>query len=249
MLTEIPADQIVAALDECAAAVLWEAGVTAPPVDAMIVARELGLIVAQDDALASRGRLIELADPRGGSQGQATVVLGPAERPERLQWALAHEVGESVAYRVFETLGVRPADVPEHGREAVANHLASCLLLPREWFRVDGPALEWDLISLKGRYTTASHELIARRLLEMAPPIVVTLCDLGKIRWRRTNAGGRPPELLPEEARVWRESHETGQVVSANLDPGTTGLEKVTAWPIHEPDWKREILRSAIADC
>ena len=36
---------------------------------------------------------------------QATIVVGPAERPEREQWAVAHEIGESVAYRVFDALG------------------------------------------------------------------------------------------------------------------------------------------------
>jgi hypothetical protein len=60
MLIEIPADQISAALDECAAEVLWEAGVTGPPVDAKLVARELGLVIAQDDALAARGDLSRL---------------------------------------------------------------------------------------------------------------------------------------------------------------------------------------------
>jgi hypothetical protein len=248
MLIEIPADQISAALDECAAEVLWEAGVTEPPVDAKLVARELGLVVAQDDALAARGRLVELADPRGGTVGLGTIVVGPAERPERLQWAVAHEVGESVAHRVFAALGVRPQDVPENGREDVANHLASCLLLPREWFAADGPAFDWDLLALKRHYATASHELIARRMLEMSPSIVVTLCDLGKVRWRRTNAGSRLPKLLPEEASVWRTTHESGEPSFMRFDAGTTGLERVDAWPIHEPDWKREILRSAIAE-
>lgn len=249
MLTEIPADQISAALDECAAALLWEAGVTEPPVDARRIARELGLVVAQDDALAARGRLIELADPRGGSVGQGAIVVRPAERPERLQWAIAHEVGECVAHRVFAALGVRPEEVPENGREEVANHLASCLLLPRDWFAVDGPSVDWDLFALKLRYSTASHELIARRMLELPALIVVTLCDLGKIRWRRTNAGGRPPQLLPEEAKVWRAAHESGESESSSLDPRATGLERVDAWPIHEADWKREIVRSRIADC
>jgi hypothetical protein len=249
MLSEIPADQIAAALDACAAAVLWEAGVTGPPVDATLVAERIDLVVAHNGALATRGRLVELADPRGGTVGQGTIVVGPAERPERLQWAVAHEIGESIAHRVFFRLGVDPHAEPENAREQVANHLASCLLLPRDWFATDGRQLEWDLFALKHLYTTASHELIARRMLEMPPPVVVTLCDLGKIRWRRTNSGGRPPRLLPDEQRVWREAHGSGEAASAGLDPSTTGLERIDAWPIHEPDWKREILRSSIAEC
>ncbi len=248
MLSEISADEFAAALDACAAEVLSEAGVQGPPVDATLVAERIGLVVAHNDALVCRGRLVQLADPRGGAAGQGTIVVGPAERPERLQWAVAHEIGESVAYRVFAALGVRPDDAPENAREQVANHLASCLLLPRNWFAVDGPPLEWDLAALKQRYTTASHELIARRMLEMPPPIVVTLCDLGRVRWRRSNLAARPAKLLPEEAAVWRTAHESGESASAILDPERTGLESVHAWPIHEPDWKREILRSVVAE-
>ena len=248
MLSEVPADQFSAALDACSADVLWEAGVAQPPIDATLVAERIGLVVARNDALACRGRLVQLADPRGGSAEQGTIVVGPAERPERLQWAVAHEIGESIAYRVFATLGVKADEAPENAREQVANHLASCLLLPRDWFAADGPLLDWDLFALKHRYPTASHELIARRMLEMTTPIVITLCDLGSVRWRRTNAGGRPPRLLPEESKIWREAHESGEPSSADLDPATTGLESTHAWPIHEPDWKREILRSVIAE-
>jgi Zn-dependent peptidase ImmA (M78 family) len=248
MLSEIPADEFAAALDACAADVLWEAGVQEPPVDATVFAERIGLIITRDDATACRGRLVQLADPRGGSVGQGTIVVGPAERPERLQWAVAHEIGESIAYRVFAALGLRPDDAPENAREQVANHLASCILLPRNWFAADGPPLDWDLAALKQRYTSASHELIARRMLEMPPPIVITLCDLGRVRWRRGNLTARPPRLLPEEAAVWRTAHESGEAASAILDPATTGLESVHAWPIHEVDWKREILRSAVAE-
>jgi len=142
---------------------------------------------------------------------------------------VAHEIGESVAHRVFAALCVGPEDAPENAREQVANHLASCLLLPRDWFAADGPAVEWDLIALKELYWTASHELIARRMLEMPPPIVVTLCDLGRVRWRRANTGSRPLRLLPEENNVWRVAHESGTAASATFDASATGLDSVTA--------------------
>jgi hypothetical protein len=248
MLSEIPTDEFAAALDACASEVLWEAGIEEPPVDATLVAERIGLVVAHNDALVCRGRLVQLADPRGASAGQGTIVVGPAERPERFEWAVAHEIGESVAFRVFAALGIRPDDAPENAREQVANHLASCLLLPRSWFAADGPLLDWDLVALKNRYTTASHELIARRMLQLPPPIVITLCDLGRVRWRRGNLTARPARLLPEEAAVWRRTHETGETASAILDPEQTGLESIHAWPIHEPGWKREILRSVVAE-
>ncbi len=247
MLPEIPAEEFAAALDACAAGVLWEAGVEGPPVDALAVADRLGLVVARDDWTDCRARFVRLSDGAREAEGLGTIVVGPAERPEREQWAVAHEIGESVAHRVFAALGVRADAAPEGARETVANHLASCLLLPRGWFADDGPAVDWDLAALKARYATASHELIARRMLEMLPPVVVTLCDLGRVNWRRGNISGRIPPLLPEEHTVWQRTHTTGQPAAATLDPATTGLERVRAWPVHEPDWKREIIRSDIA--
>jgi hypothetical protein len=247
MFSEISEDELAAALDACASEVLWEAGIAGPPVDAVAVADGLGLVVARDFAMSCRGRFVRLAERQGCGTGQGTIVVGEAERPEREQWAVAHEIGESVAYRVFERLGVDFDEAFPMARERVANRLASCLLLPRRWFAADGRELDWDLAALKERYATASHELIARRMLEMRPPVVVTVCDLGRVHWRRSNVTARPPQMLPEEMALWRQVHETGLPAEDALDP-EAGLSSVRCWPIHEPDWKREILRSAIAE-
>jgi Zn-dependent peptidase ImmA (M78 family) len=247
MLSEIPEDEFAAALDACASEALWEAGVVEPPVDALAVAQGLGLVVARDYGMPYRGRFVRLADQGGNKSSQGTIVVGVAERPEREQWAVAHEIGESIAYRVFERLGVSFDEALPTARELVANRLASALLLPRRWFASDGPELDWDLWELKERYDTASHELIARRMLEMRPPIVITVCDHGRVTWRRSNTTARPPCLLPDENSVWQESHVTGLPAIATLD-AETGLEAVRCWPIHEADWKREILRSDIAE-
>jgi len=247
MLSELPDDEIAAALDACAAEVLWEAGVTGPPIDALSIADGLGIVVARDYAMPWRGRFARLAKHGSSEGGLATIVVGAAERPEREQWAVAHEVGECVAYRVFERLGIAFDEALPTARELVANRLASSLLLPRRWFAVDGRELDWDLLELKERYSTASHELIARRMLEMRPPVVITVCDHGRIHWRRSNVVSRAPSLLPEEKEVWREVHATGLPASVPLD-AESGLQLVRCWPIHEPGWKRETLRSEVAE-
>lgn len=247
MLSDIPHDEFTGAIDATAAEVLWEAGISEPPVDTLAVAERLQLVIARDFAMPYRGRFVRLADHRGQGGGQGTIVVGAAERPEREQWAVAHEIGESVAYRVFERLGVDFDEELPTAREQVANRMASALLLPRRWFAVDGCDYGWDLFELKERYNTASHELIAQRMLEMRTPIVITVCDLGRVHWRRSNVSARPPGMLPEEVAVWREVHERGIRASGALD-AETGLESVRCWPIHEPGWKREILRSEIAE-
>jgi hypothetical protein len=198
--------------------------------------------------MAHRGRFVQLADREGDDGGgQGTVVVGVAERPEREQWAVAHEIGESIGYRVFDRLGVAFDEALPTARELVANRMASALLLPRRWFVIDGHELDWDLLELKERYPTASHELIARRMLEMRPPIVITICDQGRVHWRRSNVTARPPDLLPEEAALWRAVYKTGLTMCETLD-SETGLQEVRCWPVHELGWKREIIRSEIAD-
>src|SRR5262245_41455344 len=106
MLSEIPDDEFSGAVDAVAAEVLWEAGVYEPPVNALNVAEGLQLVVARDYSMPYRGRFVRLASRQRQDGGQGTIVVGEAERPEREQWAVAHEIGESVAYRVFERLGV-----------------------------------------------------------------------------------------------------------------------------------------------
>jgi len=247
MLAEIPDDEFAAAVDACAAEALWESGIDGPPIDGADVAAGLGLVVTHDYAMPHRGRFVRLAARGDDGGGQGTIVVGTAERPEREQWAISHEIGESLAYRVFDRLGVNPDEALPTARETVANRLASALLLPRRWFAVDGRECDWDLLELKERYSTASHELIARRMLDMRRPIVITVCDKGRVTWRRSNVTCRPPEMLREERAVWREVFDGGTPAFDSLD-AETGLERVRCWPVHELDWRREIIRSEVVE-
>src|SRR3954453_21734856 len=119
MLSEIPDDEFAAALDACAAEVLWEAGIDGPPVDALAVAEGLHLVVMRDFTMPHRGRFLRLADHDENGGGVGTIVVGVAERPEREHWAVAHEIGESIAYRVFSRLGIDFNEALPTARELV----------------------------------------------------------------------------------------------------------------------------------
>jgi uncharacterized protein DUF955 len=239
MLPELTPEEFSAALDSVAGEVVAALHRAAPPIDAVDLARSLGLAVAWDDHQPGRGRIVRL---RGfaGSETQESILLRPDPRRERLQWAVAHEIGETCACQVFERLRVDPREAPAGAREMVANQLAGRLLLPQPWFEVDGRACGWDLFELKARYQTASHELIARRMLDFSPPVVITIFDHGRRSFRRGNMPGRLVPLLPVELSAWQAAHQGGQP-SAAADHRCA----VRAWPVHEPDWKREILRTA----
>jgi hypothetical protein len=104
-----------------------------------------------DDRQRGRARLVNLT---GASRNDSpSILLKHDPRIERVQWAVAHEIGEALAQRVFAELAVDPALAPEQAREVVANGMASRLLLRGPWFGSDGSECDWDLIRLKGIIT------------------------------------------------------------------------------------------------
>jgi hypothetical protein len=223
------------ACDDVADELLADCGIVAPPVDALDLAARLELAIAYDARQAGRGRLKRLA-------GQTAILVRPEERLERLHWSVAHEIGEACAHRVFDRRGVNPEEVAERGREQVANLLASRLLLPGECFLRDARLLDADVLLLKQVYATASHELILLNLLRLGELTLVTVFDHGRVTRRRGNGQLSPPPLLPVEREVWRRVHDAGAAVIVERD----GV-RVQGWAVHEPGWKRELLRTTVA--
>ncbi len=232
MTPEVTHEQLSAVLDELVFEHLSRAGIDGPPVDAFALADALGLTVARDDRLEHRARLVRLNYSAGRSR--TSILIAPDPRPERLQWSVAHEIGEHLASEACQMLGIRALELPENGRERIANLLANRILLPGEWYFADARRVEWDLFALKVHYATASHELIARRMLDGAPRIMVSVYDHDRLTWRRGNGTGRIRSPSNAEIDCRRAAHVTGE---------TAVDEHVVAWPIHEPEWKREIVR------
>lgn len=240
MLAELTPEELAAGLDAIAMKLLVEAGVERPPVDAFRLARALGITVALDDRQLGRARYVRLGGHRA-ARPQATILLRPEPRPERKQWAVAHEIGEHAAAGAFRALGVDPREALPNSREVVAGQLAGRILLPAPWFAADAADCGWDLLELKARYATASHELIARRMLECRPPVIITIFDHGRLSFRRGNFPGRAPPPSEAEMQCWHVVHEGNQPEQASDGPRT-----IQAWPVHEEGWKREILRTEV---
>jgi hypothetical protein len=241
MVPEIMAEELGATLDRVAAEVLAGSRVTAPPVDAFRLAEDLKICVAMDDRQSVRARFVRLRGTRG-RPARGTILLRPEPRPERRQWAVAHEIGEHLAHRVFDALAIDPRVAAPQARETVANYLAGRLLVPGAWLADDGAACGWDLLELKALYRTASHELLARRMLDMPPPVIVTIIDQGEIYFRGSNVPGQVPPPSPAEWDCYRDVHHDGRPGGQN-----SGWLTVRGWPVHEEGWKREILRTEVA--
>jgi hypothetical protein len=118
------------------------------------------------------------------------------------------------------------------------------LLVPARWFADDARTMEYDLLALKKRYATSSHEVLAWRFLDLPSPCVVTIIDNEKIHRRRSNAWPVKRALLPIEEQCWRQVNQHGKPKTMREDEWT-----VTCWPVHELEWKREILRSVRMEC
>ena len=96
---------------------------------------------------------------------------------------------------------------------------------------------------MKARYATASHELIARRMLECRPPVIISIFDHGRPSFRRSNLPGRVPPLSPAERACWQPVHEYNRA-----ERTYDGLLAIQGWPIHEEGWRREILRTEVEE-
>jgi hypothetical protein len=258
MLPDVSPHDWAQALDRLVEETLAQAGVLAPPVDAFAVAAALGMEVATNAAQQERARYVRL---RGGAgrgpvpstasatatsatvtSGRPAILLRPEPRCERRQWAVAHEIGEHLAHRLLTAVG---ADIrlATGAREWGANRFASRLLLPGCWFAAAGAACDWELPRLKERFATASHELLSRRMLEEPAPVIVTICDRGRITFRAGNGPGRAPPLNEAE----RACLARAQLGNASRARGPAG-SLVRGWPVHEPGWQREILRADLPD-
>jgi len=235
MVDDLPREDVVHTVDRLALELLTAAKIAEPPVDAIALAQDhLGMVVCLDKRLVQRGRAQR-------ASGQRHIYLRPEPREERHQWTVAHEIGEHMKPRLLERLGVAPADAKAMLGESLANLFAYHLLVPTCWFADDAPALGYDLLALKERYATSSHEVIAWRFLDLPDPCIVTIVDNEKITRRRSNAWPTKRELSPAEAKCQRYVFTHGKTRLVR-EKGWT----VQGWPVHQLGWKREILRSVI---
>jgi Zn-dependent peptidase ImmA (M78 family) len=236
MRDDTPREDVTAIVDRMVEELLEAAGIAQPPVDTIALAQQhLGMVVALDQRQPQRGRAQR-------TLGKKQIYLKPEPREERHQWTVAHEIGEHLKSELLERLGIEPTQARAMAGESLANLFAYRLLVPNCWFALDAKALDFDLLALKKRYATSSHEVIAWRFLDLADPCVVTIIDNERIHRRRSNAWPTRRELLPIEERCWRQVTERGEPQVMR-----DGEWTVTVWPVHQLDWKREILRSVRA--
>lgn len=236
MHDDMPREDVTRVIDAMVDELLDAARLTQPPVDTIALAQQhLGMIVCLDQRQPQRGRAQR-------TRGKKQIYLRPEPREERHQWTVAHEIGEHLKSELLQRLGIEPHEARAMVGESLANLFAYRLLVPTCWFAADARTMDYDLLALKKRYATSSHEVLAWRFLDLPAPCVVTIIDNEKIHRRRSNAWPTRRELLPAEEQCWRSVTQHGQPKRVQDDVWT-----VHGWPVHQLDWKREILRSVRA--
>jgi hypothetical protein len=125
----------------------------------------------------------------------------------------------------------------------LANLFANHLLVPTRWLATEATATGYDVLKLKSRFRTASHEVVAWRLLDLPEPCVITIVDNDRVSRRRSNAWSIRRALSASEQKCQRYVHERSEATTIREDGWT-----VQGWPVHELVWKREILRSIHED-
>ena len=191
-------------------------GVLSPPIDAVdLLKREGHKVSRRSIPTPSLKRL------------RGTVIwveLDTDNRPEQDQFSCAHELGEIL-------LG---ACVPRTRLERAANRFAAELLMPTRWFRDDQARM--DLADLKDRYSTASHEAIAYRLVEFREGLVVTIVDNGTVT-RRVAAHDVAGALSQTEREVLMRTRASTRKSALSRD-GVTA----EAYPVFEGRFQRVII-------
>lgn len=237
MFQDLSREEVVAAVDRAVEALLGKADVRQPPVDAIRLAQgALGMVVCLDRRQQGRGRA-----QRSGRQRQ--VYLRPEPLEERHQWTVAHEIGEHLKAELLRTLEIPPDRTQPMAGESLANVFAHRLLTPQSWFALDATAHNYDLLALKERYRTASHEVIALRMLDLPASCIITIVDNMHVYRRRSNIWPVCNRLEPAERNCQEYVHRYSRPHRVQ-EQGWT----VHGWPVHQVDWKREILRSVVED-
>ncbi|MFO0930006.1 MAG: hypothetical protein U0736_23775 [Gemmataceae bacterium] len=196
------------------AKLLEAAGVVEPPVDAVAMAqRHLGMAVCLDHKLTE----------------------------EQRQRTVAHKIGEHLKADLLRRLGIDPSEPRAMAGESLANRFAERLLVPTGWLAEQARLGGFDLFALKRIFRTASHEVIAWRLLDLPEPSIITVVDNEQVSRRRGNTCRPPRDLSDAERHCLTQVQRYSRPCAVNADGW-----HVQGWPIHQVDWKREILRSQV---
>ena len=222
-------DDLLSAIDDVIKDLLRCHDVGSPPVDAVRLLQACGKSARASAQKARSKRSSGLRDRR-----PARSVARDVSQPRA-----AAIIGRSLTRAILRRTQFERSRA-SHDSEGWLDFLFTArLLMPTRWFREDFRRLGLDVQRLHARYSTASAEAVAWRLLDLEEPLVVTIFDNNQIVDRRSNVqhDGVPPTIDFAELAAQAYAHTYSRPRLEN-SPAVTAR----AWSVHRADWRREIV-------
>jgi hypothetical protein len=138
-------------------------------------------------------------------RGTRLIVVSPKAYKPQEEFTIGHEIGHSLAHE-----GIPDYDAfPRHVRECVADHISSALLMPKVPFMDSWMVRGCELPDMQEKdWAWASHEAIARRLVDVLPNVICSKWVDEKPR-RRWPLGA--PEVTSSEFAAVRDAMKKGR--------------------------------------
>jgi predicted transcriptional regulator len=230
-------EELLDAIDRLVGGLLERAGVVRPPVNALEIAENhLGIPVevvepAEED---ERGRRRPRSRPAG-----AGIVLSEDMSEEQRQKVAADGIARALLPHVLRKLDVVPGTENKQFAAHVRGLLAARLLIPSRLLRVALKECRYDVLALKGAFSTATTEAVALRLLDLDEPCVIAIVDDGVVSVRRGNRTAASRKLEPAEQTC------LDRVMELDLPHRVRAGEwTVHGWPVSGRSFRRIILRA-----
>ncbi len=236
---DVSQEEVYEACDRLIAGLLERAGITGPPVDALRLADEhLGMPVSHlEPEEDERGR------PRPRSPRPEGIVISPHMTEEQRQTVAAQAIARDLLPDLLRKVGIVPGSESKPVGTSLRGLVVSRLLLPTRFLRTALRETRSDLLALKRVFSTASHEAIALRLLDLDTPLVIAIVDDGVVATRRGNRMPVNHKLTAVEEQCLAEVMARDLPFKARGDGWT-----VDGWPIPDRPFRRVVLRSVPDD-
>lgn len=233
MTEDLSREEVTEAVDAIVEGLLEAAGVHAPPVNALKLARDhLGIQVVIEEGAKRSARRV---------RDEVRLVLDPGMGEEARQWLAAQAIGSHFKPELLRRLDLAGEAARGMMGESAGSLFGPRVLAPTVWFAREASNLGYDLPALKEKFSTAKMEVLAWRLLDLDEPCIITLVENGSVQRRRSNARQVNKSLSPAEKQCQEYVHAYSRPHVVSEDGWT-----VQGWPLHEVDWKRELLRSVV---
>jgi hypothetical protein len=227
-LNDNPIHDLHVLLDNLVQEFMAKASLHQPPIDAdaLINGKAWQLLELEAPSIPSK-KTVQVFDPKEAGSSDvkkqwlaAQTLASSLQKEAKIRWEKLN--GNQTAFGI-----------------SFINLIAQRILVPTHWLKSLALSLDYDLIELKRIFKTAAYEIIALRMLDLDNPCIITIVDNGHIFKRKSNCCNPPKTLSDTEAMVLNYVHENSRPKKVN-DQGW----QVAGWPVHQLDWRREILRS-----